>query len=531
LIITSFDLTTESWIPCTMSDGSFRELGLYEALAGAHGIREIVHGSPLVTVSLHRLLLALLHRSLSGPASLEEWSAWWARGQWDDAAVGAYLEKWRSRFDLFGEDHPFYQVADIPDAPGTLPVSVLAHELASGNNATLFDHNVSANPAPMTPGGAARYLVAMQGYAIGGGVASPFNFTGGPLTAGLTMLVLGDTLFETLALNLLPYRRDVPVQWTGEDGPAWEVNDQPRPDKAGTHPRGYLDLLTWQSRRFRLIPEGDPPVVRWCRRQQNMRLVENIRDPFKHYRRTKDKGWVATTLRPARALWRDSDVLFQHTVEAHSPEQSVRPPLQFDLLAGLDEMRVDEDVEMAPAYRLAAFGVATEPGKPGSLLLWRQERLPLPLSYLLEPNLVVELATALKAADEAHDALRYAVRVLAQYLLPPGSDTSFLTRSLGAESRYWWRLDSPAADLIAGLPGDMEIDADGVPRFGAVTRPHWLGSVRAAAREALEETTRDLDVSGDGLRAMAHAERAFGAALARALENYSMEEAIHAATT
>ena len=38
-------------------------------------------------------------------------------------------------------------------------------------------------------------------------------------------------------------------------------------------PDGYVDHLTWQSRRIHLVPEGDPPVVR------RVSLVQNLRQP------------------------------------------------------------------------------------------------------------------------------------------------------------------------------------------------------------------------------------------------------------
>jgi CRISPR system Cascade subunit CasA len=496
-------------------------------LVRAHEIREIAHGSPLVTISLHRMLLAVLYRALAGPASTEEWAELWQVGRWKADAIQTYLKSQRSRFDLFDPVHPFYQVPQIPDASGLLPISVLAHELASGNNATLFDHNVNTNPASMLPAEAARYLVAMQAYAIGGGVASPFNFTGGPLTPGLSMLVQGDNLFETLALNLIPYRRDVPVRWTGDDRPAWEQESRRQPDKAGTPPLGYLDLLTWQSRRFHLIPEGDPPVIRWCRRQQYLRLAEDIRDPFKHYRQSKEKGWLPLPLRSERAVWRDSAVLFQHTVERRSHQHTVYPPRQFEMLA---EVRTDQEADLAPAYRLAAFGVATEPGKAGSLLLWRQERLPLPLAYLQDADLVLELGIALEAAEKAGEVLRASVRVLAQNLLPPGSDVSALVRSLGTEQRYWWRLEEPSARLIAQLPDDATIDADGSPHVEGRVRTTWVNEVQSAAREALGEATRDVSGTGAGLRAVAHADRFFHVMLHRELAPYRGEKVTHVPT-
>ena len=61
----SFNLVDEPWLPVMWSDGTAGEVGLRDALVRAHEIREMVDGSPLVTVSLHRLLLVHLGRRAS----------------------------------------------------------------------------------------------------------------------------------------------------------------------------------------------------------------------------------------------------------------------------------------------------------------------------------------------------------------------------------------------------------------------------------------------------------------------------------
>ena len=68
----SFNLIDGEWIPCIMLDGTTREFGLLETLARAHEVEEVFDPSPLITASLHRLLLAILHRNF-GPASIQEW--------------------------------------------------------------------------------------------------------------------------------------------------------------------------------------------------------------------------------------------------------------------------------------------------------------------------------------------------------------------------------------------------------------------------------------------------------------------------
>src|SRR5581483_3449263 len=108
----SFDLIESPWIP-VIEGGERREVGLREALVRAHAFREITDPSPLVVVSLHRLLLALIHRAVNGPADEVAWAELWEAGALPAEAVNSYLDAWRERFDLFHPQRPFYGTAEV----------------------------------------------------------------------------------------------------------------------------------------------------------------------------------------------------------------------------------------------------------------------------------------------------------------------------------------------------------------------------------------------------------------------------------
>jgi CRISPR system Cascade subunit CasA len=201
----SFNLIDEPWLPCTwLADNCCEDLSLRTTLANAHVIRELYDPSPLVTVALHRLLLAILHRNF-GPRSLAAWQVLWQRGAWDMSVLDNYFARWRHRFDLFDAERPFYQVASLPDAKHVHPAQLLPLEMASGNNPTLFDHRFDRLPVSLTPSEATRGLIARQAFSPGGGVSTPFNLSNSPLTVGYSVLALGNSLFETLLLNLHTY--------------------------------------------------------------------------------------------------------------------------------------------------------------------------------------------------------------------------------------------------------------------------------------------------------------------------------------
>src|SRR3712207_4637964 len=132
----SFNLISEPWIPCRNVDGQMEERSLRDALTRAHELRELWDPSPLVTVTLHRLLLAVLHRCF-GPANKEAWRALWQAGRFDTGGLDSYFREYRDRFGLFHPERPFYQVTrmyKVRSASAEVkrhPVLTLAEEAAS----------------------------------------------------------------------------------------------------------------------------------------------------------------------------------------------------------------------------------------------------------------------------------------------------------------------------------------------------------------------------------------------------------------
>ncbi|RIK42486.1 MAG: type I-E CRISPR-associated protein Cse1/CasA, partial [Chloroflexi bacterium] len=201
-----FNLVDEPWIPCVMPDGTAHELSLRETLARAAEIRELSDPSPAVTVALHRLLLAVLHRSLQGPDSAEAWHAIWTGGAFDMQQVGGYLDAWRHRFDLFDAEHPFYQDHSL-DIASAKPIARMVFGLTLGNYVTLFDHTTKVQSAALSPAQAARQLIAFHIFTLGGkvGLTGGDSASGGPLATAAVTVVNGDNLFQTLMLNLHQY--------------------------------------------------------------------------------------------------------------------------------------------------------------------------------------------------------------------------------------------------------------------------------------------------------------------------------------
>lgn len=542
----SFNLLDEPWIPCLDADGALRELGLRETLAMAPSLREVTDSSPLVTIALHRLLLAVLHRAL-GPATLEEWGAMWEQGHWDMRRMEAYLNRWRERFDLFHPERPFYQTTEI-DVSYAKSVATMVHGLTLGNYVTLFDHTLDHDPPALSPAAAARYLVAYQAFGIGGTIsyqsrhgedAKGYKYTqAGPLTKGAITLVRGANLFETLMLNLQRYDGSdgAPFDFT-HDVAAWERDT---PARAETRwPDGYVDLLTWQARRVRLCPEDDgagDTVVRSAVLMMGYQFPASWqsagREPMLAFvKNPKPKPnappWFVVGFQEDRALWRDSLSLFQSIAGL-----SARPRI-LDWVAGLAAEGV---LDNSGRFAIDLFGMAVDPRNVANVRFWRHERLPLPVELLHDRDAYELLAEALDLAERVgrlFGAGSVAVRDARGKVRKVPSPMQVLARNLASPADVSSANKDTVTDIINGLaPGRIYWAQLGAPFtrlvIAVTERPDralvdWADEIEQAARGAFGRIMAGLDTSARALKAGARAEREFESHLRRIGREYQPE--------
>lgn len=501
----TFDLINKPWIPCSQPGGGVVELGLRESLARAHRLAAIQDENPLATAALHRLLLAILHRAF-GPARRSDWAALWQAGAWDMARLDAYFDQWRDRFDLFHPDHPFYQAVD----PRVKQKSItnLVFDMASGANAVWFDHHTETDGASLSPSQAARALLAAQSFGLGGLSGLEQKFTDAPWGRGVIFFVEGNSLFETLALNLIRYNEDTLFRASSKDLPAWEMHDPFQPERRV--PLGYLDYLTWHNRRICLIPEssGSEGYVRQVTIGPGLRLEEGIQDPFKHYRIDKQRGPLVLRFLENRALWRDSAALMQ----MKRPEE-VRPPENFAWVASL----VSEDgvLDQTQAYRWMALGMANDKAK---VEFFREEHMPLPLAYFSDPNKVEKMSIALEWAENVRSQLWGAVNRLASLFIAPESDLesgrtpdkkdiASLIEHWNVERRYWSGLEIPFYTLVETLPAQPEAALE-----------VWRAALQRAAWSAFEQTENQAGLGPKALKAAVRAKEQLAAGLKKILQ-------------
>lgn len=208
----SFNLITEPWIPIA----GFGEVSLWDVFT--HPEYRRLGGTPVETVVLMRLLLAIVHAS-NTIKTTADWQS--LTPALLAANARSYLEKWRDRFDLFDETYPFLQFPQLKGKCKEVSIGSLAFPVASGNKTALTQWSINER---FSVSETARLLLCASGYGLGGGKYDLFakidpngpekrkKPTGkasapqGPLVGYKGFLhscMLGETLLESVHLNLL----------------------------------------------------------------------------------------------------------------------------------------------------------------------------------------------------------------------------------------------------------------------------------------------------------------------------------------
>jgi len=509
----SFDLTHEPWIPAERLDGTVVELSTRDLLGEAHELRGLADASPLVVAALTRHLLAVLHRSYAGPRTMREWDGIASAKRFDAERVAAYLDSVAERMDLFHPTHPFAQTRGLLQqfAEYVDPIDEL--EVARswwGGGRALFRHRPMDPPPVMSAGRAARALLAHHAFATGGLVkkpGEPVAATAAPLVRAGVVILRGATLFETLVSNLLKYdpAESSPISTGGSvDACSWEQPAPPAQLPVAKEPKqallGYLDLLTWLSRRVELVHEG--PVITGFINAVGKGLRDDPpRDPMVTYRRDEERGWVSIGINPERAFWRDAGALFEagrgesaKYERPHAVALVTRP----EALDALGTSRM---------YSVETFGIAAEKSRIDAV---RVERIHAVARTLNDSDARSAVETSLEFAQGVVAALRGSLWVFARHALSPGGrdpdtkDIKGLVKSIGAEEAAWSALGVEFDGLMRDLADDPDAAATGFAR-----------RARAVARDVFQRATDRPDGSGRWLKARALAEHSLDKNLPR----------------
>lgn len=482
-----YDLLTEPWLPVADRKGQQSMVGLLALFERAHELRTLVLETPDVTAGVYRMLLAILHRAYDGPKDLKrEWRAIWTAKRFDMKRVGRYLDEWRARFDLWDKKHPFLQDPRI-DIDEYESVSRLFVENAQGNNPTLFDHTLDDDRPEIDSSTAARRLIGSQLMALGGRIAgAAASALGNPFATSVTFLVLGDTVFETLCLNLVVYDGHLPIPSSSKDAPCWERDIQRSGERLHA---GHLDLMTWRPRRYRLVAaDTEGTRVRGvvpAGEADRFEGTEGFRDPFAAYRVSESVGLLPLRIDPDRALWRDSLPFFA------GDGAWGRVPAGISQVGTLVREGI---LPRGQLLRVMAAGFATDKAKKR---LGRIETIPIPAALLASPQVVPIIESSILRTTEVDQAVNSAAFTSARHSLSTGERTPDTNEAAGlanatcARAVFWSEAGAAFPQLLIDLASNHP-DPEG----------RWEAALRAAAKRAFHCVEVKLGASARGFKAL-----------------------------
>ncbi|MET9229146.1 type I-E CRISPR-associated protein Cse1/CasA [Lentzea sp. NPDC003310] len=345
----SFDLTHQPWLLARSVTGTTEQLSLVDVFRRAHELTGLLGDVPTQVFALTRLLLGVLHGATAGPRDIDEWEALWNAGTLPAETIELYLERHRERFDLFHPDTPFFQVAGLRTLKDE--TSELSKLIADVPNGHPFFTSRLGGALSLSFAEAARWVAHAQAFdpsGIKSGAAGDDRVKGGkgyPIGVGWSgllggVLPEGRTLKDTLLLNLIPRDYDSLARRPDDDLPVWErpAVGPAEEEPGGRAPTGPVDLYTWQSRRIRLVHDGDRVVrVLICNGEratpQNMHNAE----PHTAWRRSKPQEkklgrspvYMPREHEPERAIWRGLQSLLPaaHTAQGTDAPPFLTPPV------------------------------------------------------------------------------------------------------------------------------------------------------------------------------------------------------------
>ncbi len=271
----TFNLIDEPWILVQLVDGQTNEVSLRELFTRWESIAEIVGDIPTQAFAIYRLALAVMYRGAvragTSIAQVEDWEEYWDDPESFSTVIDEYLTSWHKRFDLRDQTEPFFQVAGLHSSKNE--IASLERIVLDSPLGGHFANRTASGLAQISWGEAARWLIHAHAYDTSGiktGAVGDPRVKGGKgygIGTGWCgqiggILVKGETLFQTLMLNLIPLDLDNsplgPVR-INEDLPTWErpaLGAAVRDGNEYLEPTGPADLYTWQSRRVRLVGDG-----------------------------------------------------------------------------------------------------------------------------------------------------------------------------------------------------------------------------------------------------------------------------------
>ncbi len=523
--IPSFSLWTEPWITLERKEGGLERCNIEHALIRAHEFASIYEQSPLVVVGIHRLLTALA-QAIVNPQRPSDLSKLWAKAEFNAQEVIAFGHKYGVRFDLFSEDAPFMQSADISLRPAkgdkTKTVAYLALEMPAGTAITHYRHG-GDDSYQFCAACAAACMATVPAFASSGGAGIKPSINGVP---PIYILPGGKSLFESLALSLMLPDYQPEVRSKKRDDAVWLRQPIVKRDTELSDV-GYLHSLTFLARRTRLHPEAlATPCARcgqaseWGVRTMIFEMGESRSkeaafwfDPFAAYKLpdetskgTKKKA-VPTPLRPSegKATWREFGTLFlQQPNQIGRKQQRTRRPAVIEQMAELDL------VESVQTYPFRCIGMRTD--MKAKIFEWTDAHFDVSPALLRSPDAAAVIHEALRFASECEFITRSTFR---EFFGGKGKNSerheNLRMRMLDA---YWSDLASAFREFVLKLSSNINLEKE---------RQAWLNQVVMYAQQAFRDAAALVGDDAANLRQRVQGEQKCSVRLFAKRKEYTSE--------
>ena len=515
----TFNLWTEPWISVETESGEVVTLNLADTLIQAHQYRALYDPSPLVTVGIHRLLIAILQDALK-PQYAGNLADIWETRHFPAAKIAAFGEKYAHRFDLFSETEPFMQSADLPlypdkkDKPKPKSAAVLFLETPTGTGVTHYQHGKETD-VQFCPVDAAKGLVIIPPFASSGGAGIKPSINGVP---PIYVIPGGKTLFDSLTASLTTPNYQPKVSRSVSDTPWWE--HVPIVEfKKEVGQVGYLHSLTFPARRVRLHPA---PMTALCTRcgQKHRWGVQTMvyqmgesrpkdaafwDDPFAAYRlpgEKSKKGETPTPIRPVagRVLWREFAGLFLQSKDNRTQQPSVLG----QIARIFDEV---DTIDYGNTYPFKIVGLRTD--MKAKIFEWTEGGFSVSPALLQDPS----------AGKLVEDAIEFAMlgekiikQVFRHSFGGSGKDARHKGASVTMAQAYWSQLTAPFNNQF--IPALTSAD----DRDEIFTK--WLGAVVSTAEDVFKTAAEMLGNDGATLRQRVEGENFCRARLLKAKKGW-----------
>lgn len=538
----SFNLVDEPWVRIRDEEGEVREVSLLELFEQAPHIVCLANDLPTQDFAILRILLAILQRSVS--PSLDEdddpaeiWGELWNERAFPIEDIRSYFEDWHQRFDLFDENEPFMQVADLRTAKNEVSeIRKIIADVPDGD--MLFSLRVGDGVSSLSYSEAARWLVHAQAFDTSGiksgTVGDPRVRKGKsyPIGTGWAgslggIFFEGSSLFETILLNFIVRDIEEDELFPADDLPCWERSGR----KAGSDdrlPDGRLELYTWQSRRIRLVPK-DGRVVGVVLTNGDKLEPRNLHhvEPMTAWRRSlpqEKKLHVSPVYLPRihqsdKTLWRGLDSVFGSDADGDHPSV-IAPDLErwVSYLASRSGGNL-----LGREYLLKVHAVGLEYGTQNSVITNVIDDKVELSPYLLSPEGKSLVALAKECASSTSNAVFALGNFAADLCRASGGsgadDTSGVKNS--SRARAFFEVDAPFRLWLSGLGDGSDVGSERM-RWRRIARSILDENARLLLRESSAQTivgspVREAAGKNGGWMTASRAEARFKAALRKAL--------------